>query len=86
MAARYVHVSVQVGRNASGELLRTPPGKGATARRSKEQEYMKRRDVRKEVKRMIREENKAAQANARSQSGPGVFPETLSFACDTGAK
>lgn len=67
MAARYVHVSVQVGRNASGQLLRTPPGKGTTARRSKDQEYIKRRDVRKEIKRMVREENKAAQAAARSQ-------------------
>lgn len=67
MAARYVHVSVQVGRNASGQLLRTPPGKGATARRSKEQEYMARRDVRKEVKRMIREANKVAQEEARAK-------------------
>ena len=63
---RYVYVSVRVGKDADGNPMRTPRGKGATARRSKEQDYMARRDVRKEVKRMIREENKAAQAKVRT--------------------
>lgn len=65
---KYLHVSVQVGEDAAGRLLRTPIGKGANARKVKQPPSMPIGRQRRAQQRLMRVANEeVARASKRSR-------------------